>query len=36
MRRQYQMIIEVEDTPEGREEAAFWEAPTADTWDGLE
>ena len=25
-----------EDTPEAREEAAFWEAATADTWDGLE
>ena len=36
MRRQCQMIAAAEDTPEAREEAAFWEAATADTWDGLE
>ena len=30
------MIAAAEDTPEAREEAAFWEAAAADTWDGLE
>jgi hypothetical protein len=36
VRRQCQAIAAAEDTPEGREEAAFWEAATADAWDGLE
>jgi Protein of unknown function (DUF3018) len=36
MRRQCRRITEVEDTPDGREDAAFWEATTADTWDVLE
>ncbi len=35
VRRQCRMIAAAEDTPEGREETAFWEAATADAWDGL-
>jgi hypothetical protein len=30
------MIAVAEDTPQGREEAEFWERVTADAWDGLE
>lgn len=33
VRRQCQAIAAAEDMPEGREDAAFWEAATADVWD---
>jgi hypothetical protein len=36
VRRQCRMIAVAEDTPQGREEAEFWERVTADAWDGLE
>jgi Protein of unknown function (DUF3018) len=36
VRRQCRMLAAVEDTPQGRENAAFWEAVIADAWDGLE
>jgi hypothetical protein len=36
VRRQCRMLAAAEDTPQGREHAAFWEAVTADAWDGLE
>jgi hypothetical protein len=36
VRRQCEAIAAAEDTAEGRAETAFWEAVTADTWDGLE
>ena len=36
VRRQCEAIAAAEDTAEGRAETAFWEAITADTWDGLE
>jgi hypothetical protein len=36
VRRQCQMIAAAEVTSEGREDAAFWEAASADAWDGLE
>jgi Protein of unknown function (DUF3018) len=36
VRRQCRMLAAAEDRPQGREHAAFWEAVTADAWDGLE
>ncbi len=36
VRRQCLAIAAAEDTPEGREEADFWDGITADAWDGLE
>jgi hypothetical protein len=36
VRRQCLEIAAAEGTPEGREEAAFWDGVTAEAWDGLE
>jgi hypothetical protein len=36
MRRQCLLIAAAENTPSGREEAAFWEAASADAWDDLD
>jgi hypothetical protein len=36
VRRQCRAIAAAEATPEGRGEVAFWEAATADAWDGLD
>jgi hypothetical protein len=36
VRRQCQMIAAAEATPEGREDVEFWEAASADAWNGLE
>jgi hypothetical protein len=36
VRRQCQMIAAAEATSGGREDVAFWEAASADAWDGLE
>jgi Protein of unknown function (DUF3018) len=36
IRRQCRLLAAAENTAAGREEAAFWEAATADAWDDLD